>query len=164
MLMVNKVKGDTDIEEFKHFHMVESIHRLKKLTFSIPLPNLTNSEFFLLSTLMFRSEDCCGSLFVSGIARKMGISAPAVSKSLSGLESKGFITRTIDKQNRRNTWVSLTEEGKKEAECAHDYIKNFMDNVVVEMGEDNFSEMMRLFNMMVDITEKQLEKERRLSK
>ena len=45
---------------------------------------------------------------------------PAVSRTLRGLEEKGYVERSADKKDRRNTYISLTEQGWKKGEEVRD--------------------------------------------
>ena len=48
---------------------------------------------------------------VSDLAKAVRMTMPGVSRALAGLEEKGIIERRIDKSDRRNTLVFLTEDG-----------------------------------------------------
>lgn len=142
-------------------NFINEMHNMKKLTWKIPLPNLTSSEFFLLSTLLFRcDEKDISSMHVSKIAKKMGISSPAVSKSLNSLEEKGFIERVVDADNRRNTRVKLTEKGERETKIAQNHINNYMDDVMVRMGKENLDKLSELLKMLTDTLEEKLSEEK----
>ena len=60
---------------------------------------------------MARNEN---GVYVSQLAKELKVSSPAVSRMLGILENKGPIGRDVDKDNRRNTYVYLTQQGEEE--------------------------------------------------
>ena len=52
-------------------------------------------------------------MLASDIAKRLGITAPAVSKMLRSMEEKGYVERRVDEKDRRNTRVSITPDGKE---------------------------------------------------
>ena len=127
----------------------------------LPLPNgLSNSEFFLLNTLILRCDKCATGMQVSVIAEKMHISSPAVSKTLGILEEKGYIERFVDTSNRRNTWVKLTKDGEQATNIAHDYIDTYMDDVIKRMGEDKFQMLYESIILLTTTFEEKLNEEK----
>ena len=48
---------------------------------------------------------------ISNIADSLHVSSPAISRTITALENKGYAVRYIDKLNRRNTNVKLTDLG-----------------------------------------------------
>lgn len=47
------------------------------------------------------------------VAAALGMSGPSLTRQLARLEERGFITRTLDKSDRRRILVDLTAEGKR---------------------------------------------------
>ncbi len=93
---------------------------------------------------------------VSHIADTLHVSSPAISRTISTLEKKGFVERNIDRINRRNTVVRLTENGREvfESECGKIY--GFMNNVVNRMGEDKLNELLSLSAELLENVEKEI--------
>ena len=44
-------------------------------------------------------------------AAQLGVSAPAVSRTLKNLENKGYIVRTINPVDRRSVYITVTKDG-----------------------------------------------------
>ena len=82
------------------------------------LYNLTNAEF---RCMRFLNSDCPYS--VKEIAGMMGLTSGRITQIITGLEKKGYIVREIDKSDRRNIQVRLTESAKP-------YIKNVTEKHV----------------------------------
>ena len=50
---------------------------------------------------------------ISALAKKLRVTTPAVSRTMRSLEKKDLIYRETDSKDRRNTFVRLTDTGKK---------------------------------------------------
>ncbi len=156
-----KFCDDVDSDPREHFKVMENFKKIHHMMMKIPLPDgLSSSDFFLLSTLLFKCDKCATGMQVSVIAEKMHISAPAVSKTLSTLEERGLIERSVDMNNRRNTWVKITEKGEQSVLNAHNYIDTYMDDVVKRMGEDNLHKLYELILMLRTTFEEKLNEEK----
>lgn len=75
---------------------------------------LSRQEYMLMF-LVFRHrktnpEGCT----VSTLTRLMRVPQPAVSRTLRGLENNGYIRREVCREDRRNTYVTLTAAGETE--------------------------------------------------
>ncbi len=136
-----------------------TIHSLAHLNFSAVLGETSQAEFFVMmavnKTEQLNSSSCCG---ISGIADTLHVSSPAVSRTITTLEKKGWVERRLDKFNRRSTVVRLTENGCAvfDGECRRIY--NFMNNVVKRMGEDKLNELLALSGELIDNVQKEIKK------
>lgn len=68
------------------------------------------------------------------IAARCNINKGAVARSIKKLEDNGFVTRSIDEENRRQNRVSLTEKGRTTLSKAFDVLNAWEDEVIVEKG------------------------------
>lgn len=53
-----------------------------------------------------------GTVSPSDLAEQMEVSLPTISKSLAGLERRGWIERTVDADDRRRVLLGVTEDGR----------------------------------------------------
>ena len=53
-----------------------------------------------------------------------------MSRTLRGLEEKGYVERSVDKKDRRNTYISLTEKGWKKGEEAGQEAREEIQNLI----------------------------------
>ena len=134
-----------------NYELSETMHKFRNLFQSMPFENLSHGEFFLLNVLKSNSESEC--IGVMKLAEDMGISGPAVSRTLGNLEKRGLINRNIDTENRRNIIVSISDDGEKVLKQAHRAVELFMENVIEQMGEENVREMSRLMKTMCETIE-----------
>ena len=90
-------------------------HRFKKIHMDGIFPEISKGEFWALKIIQkatLQNESGCG-VYVSTIAERLKVTPSAISRMLKGLEEKDLIERKVDKNDRRNTYVTLTEKGKK---------------------------------------------------
>ena len=85
-----------------------------------------------------------GGPFISSIAESLHVSSPAISRTITSLENKGYAERCVDIQNRRNTGVKLTEEGRKVylQECEN--VCRVFNEVTESMGEEKITQLITL--------------------
>lgn len=55
-----------------------------------------------------------GAVSPSELAEQMEVSLPTISKSLAGLERRGWIGRTVDETDRRRVLLGMTDEGHRQ--------------------------------------------------
>ncbi|MBU3803826.1 MAG: MarR family transcriptional regulator [Candidatus Cellulosilyticum pullistercoris] len=130
-------------------------HRFKKIHMDGIFPEISKGEFWALKMIQkatLKSEGGCGG-YVSTIAEHLKVTPSAISRMLKGLEERELIVREIDKNDRRNTYVTLTEKGEvitKEVEAA---INEFTQSIILAMGEEDSKTLIKLFNKLVDVME-----------
>lgn len=77
----------------------------EKEEYFIKLFNITNAEF---RCLRFLKDNCY--LSVKELAKAMALTPGRITHIITGLEKKGFIIREIDKNDRRNIRIMLSEK------------------------------------------------------
>lgn len=140
--------------------MFRAMFRLRHLNMSSMLTDISIGEYKILEICSGCPK--CGAdedgTYVSGMAEKMRVSAPAVSRLLKGMEGKNYITRHADAKDRRNTRVFITEKGKEKREECRKVLCNFTEQVIGRMGEENMLQLLNLFNQMLGVMEDELKK------
>ena len=93
---------------------------------------------------------CEGLMLPNEISDKMSITSARTAVALNSLEKKGFINREINKQDRRQILVTLTNEGKE-------YIKELLleeqqrfARVLEGLGEKDAKEFVRIIEKIVN--------------
>lgn len=97
---------------------MESIVKLKNIYKALydfekqylDLNGVTINEAIILNTLIDNKPKIAKDLYAS-----VGLSKSRVSRILSDLENKGYITRKISKEDRRNIFFQLTYAGASKA-------------------------------------------------
>ena len=138
--------------------LFQALHRSKQLNPFFRFGRLSRMEFFLLEALhdfQQRNPDRAGP-YVSNLAARMRMSAPGISRMLRQLEEEGYVERTVDRENRRNTYIHITREGEKERENVHTEMSTFMDTLIMAMGEEDMLALLTLWSRLLTVLESQL--------
>lgn len=133
-------------------------HRMRRLNMSHVFSDVSQGEFFTLEMLrkfQQRNGDSRG-VIVSDLARSLRVSPPAASRTLKNMEEKGLIRREVDKNNRRNTYVYLTEKGMESRDMASKAMEDFTGRVMKRMGDENVEMLISLIQKMTTIMEEEL--------
>ena len=88
---------------------------LRHMDWSKITKGVTQPEYLILTALHVHHQEAPDSqgLYVSALGEELSVSVSMISKLLRVLEEKGWILRTVDKNSRRNTFVTLTALGRK---------------------------------------------------
>ncbi len=142
--------------------LFRAMHQFKKLNVSAMIPGLSSSEFSVIGVIMRMGEN--GRITSSELAAKTRMLPPAVSRTLRGLEEKGYVERTVDKKDRRNTYVSLTEKGWKKGEEVRDRMHDFGCSVMSQLKEEDVDQLVAYLDNIYEIAEKEIETRKRQNK
>lgn len=143
--------------EKKHTGYVEnavmSFHEIMSNSQKDMLDNINRAnkgELFVLHFLSMRD----GAVLPSELSSALQASTARISALLGALEKKGQIERDIDKNNRRNILVTLTETGRIRAETEMREIERCMAQIFTEMGEPDTEEFLRLVRQFFALAQK----------
>lgn len=111
--------------------------------------HLTPSQIFVLLRLMRQCKIARQSggehtLRVSELAAHWGVSAPAMTQILTGLEKEGYVTREMDPNDRRAIKVSITEKGSSLMQPAVRNAYSLFDGLSQELGEADTKKLAEL--------------------
>jgi len=120
--------------------MLENINRAYK------------GELFVLHFLAVHNT----AVLPSEISAALDASTARISALLGALEKKGQIERDIDKNNRRNIRVTITEAGRIRAETEMEKNQRRAILVFTEMGEADTVEFIRLTKRFFEFSEKHM--------
>ena len=134
------------IDESLPGYVNESIAILEKIltsdNFSVfeRITRISRGEIFVLKILLFNN----GTSTPTEISEAMKTTKGRISAILNSLEKKGFIGREIDKDNRRNIIVTLSDSGrdyvmKELRECYR-----IVAHVFEELGEEDSNRFVEL--------------------
>ena len=135
---------------------MKAMARFRKMDYSVLHPGAGNGEF---AALISRHSRQCGALYgvyVSELLKVMDVSAPALSRLLRSMEQKGLCVREIDPEDRRSTCVHLTPKGQQARDKGHTLMLGFASRVVDGMGEEEFRQMIALWNRFGDVMEEEI--------
>jgi DNA-binding MarR family transcriptional regulator len=138
-----------------HNELLRSLFRLKKITHTFrPAALPKEDEMNLASfTLLYYIKEHGGDLNGEKIRNELSITKPAVSQMLASLEKKGFITREINKENRRCIILSLTEKGSLFIEKTQQETEKRLAGIIKRFGENETRRLITLINRFLSIME-----------
>ncbi len=87
------------------------------------------------------------------LTEELNINKSAVSQMLSGLESKGFIVREINTQDRRKLDIHLTDAAHKLMDEIEFNGNQIMSEIFGEFGEQRTNELLSLFEEFAEVVE-----------
>ena len=117
---------------------------LRRMDWSKITPEVTQPEYLILTALHVHGElepDSQG-IYVSALADELSVSVSMISKLLKSMEEREWILRTIDKNSRRNTFVSIAPTGQKVYDVASERLRTFHEGVVASIGREKFSQLL----------------------
>ena len=133
--------------------LFRSMNQFRKLKFSEMFPEVCKTDYFVLCTIMDKGEN--GQITISELAAKM--LPPAISRTLKGLEERGYVERNVNKNDRRNTYVELTEAGRQLTEEARQTMSDFGKSVMSQVDEADMKRLISYLDNIYHIAEKEIE-------
>ncbi|MBP7319810.1 MAG: MarR family transcriptional regulator [Lachnospiraceae bacterium] len=148
------------------YRLFHTFSQFRKLHFSSLMEDLNHSEFAILKSIAYEeihpcraSEPCKvnNKISTSDLAKKIRVSPPSISRSLKVMEEKNLITRQINPNDRRNTYILLTENGKAKLLEAEQIMVEFTDSVLAQMDPEHLDLLIQYLQDFYDITQKEFQ-------
>lgn len=121
---------------------IQAMHQFRKIRIDELFPGLNRSEFWALGAIAH-----CGAgdsrPRVSDIVRRLHNSPQAASRTLRSLEEKGLIQRGTDPEDRRNTLVWLTDQGRETMDVMQKRMENLFEGIFADFGEERMRKLIR---------------------
>lgn len=88
------------------------------------------------------------------IARREHVSAPNLCAAFRKLEADGLVVRTIDEDDRRNTWYCVSERGAELATVAMDLFRSGIERIFADVSREDEMRLTDALRTMRDILKK----------
>ncbi len=132
--------------------LVQALGRLGKMHMGNLFQGITRGEFSVLLALeQYEKQHQGEGIKASRLAELAEASPQALSRTLRGLESKGYVQRKADPRDRRNACICLTEPAHDAMEAGKRRMNLLFGRVVEEMGEEEIRELTVRLNRLVDV-------------
>jgi len=135
-----------------------AMSQFHKLRIRELLPDMTKVDCMTLMEIS--NLDCAEGekkVTTSVLAEKMQAKPSAVSRTLKNLEEKGLIERSVNRADRRNTYVELTEQGKQVLEECKSGINEVMHAVFAKMDQEDIKRLIGYLDEIYLITKEEIE-------
>lgn len=131
--------------DFQEFGLFQILRQFRRIRWGSNLKEMTQPEYMALSAITLAQQTLPDSpgVYVSTLAADLAVSVSMVSKMLKVLEEKGWILRTTDPGSRRNTFVSLTDEGRRLYAAESERAAATNRRIVERMGEETMTRLLK---------------------
>ena len=135
--------------------LVQAMFRLKKmmnrgLGRDLDNANITMSEFILMREVAENTKESYNPMALTEVREYLSVSKAAVSQMLNSLEKRGYLTREVDVNNRRNIIVVLTEVGQEVYQKKNQEFLDRFEKVIQGIGDTDISHFIAMINKMAD--------------
>ena len=108
--------------------------------------DISLAEFMLLRAVDGNSVDNPSNVSPTDIGQFLSVTKGAVSQMLNSLEEKGFISRALSRENRRNTLVLLTPKGREQNE-----FNAKLDALIETMGRKDIEGLIAIVERLTEV-------------
>lgn len=133
----------------------QSMGQFRKLRILDMFPKISELDYYVMAAIFDKEKE--KKITISEVAAKTHALPQAVSRTLRGLEEKGYVERMVNQKDRRNTYVELTEEGRYVAEKTRHVMSDFGCAVMSQVDEEDMRRMITYMNNIYHIAEKEIQ-------
>lgn len=144
--------------KLQYKRILDSFFRFKQLNISSIMPDLSKGEFDILLAIKDSGDKRDGKVHVSKIVEMRHCSASAVSRTLRTLDTKGYIMRSSDVNDRRSTYVNLTESGMSILDETEEIMDGFFESVLDKMNPDDIYILNEYISKLYEVCKEEIKK------
>ena len=142
------LKGETELgtrlSREDYDRLLKSLRHMMNINPTALLKNVTLSELKLIYCAEDYRKNEGRPVSSAEAAERLGISAPAVSRTVKGLELKGCLKRRLDDNDRRSIKIEVTENGRAVLEDNMKQCIALLDRIFAEFSDEELADMVRL--------------------
>ncbi|KUP25728.1 MarR family transcriptional regulator [Paenibacillus sp. DMB5] len=146
-------------QEEQLLKVLENIRSLTNRTnWNDPLPYGEFLMMFMINVMMKKEEarpdspECRG-IMVSRLSELLQISRPTASQTISALEDKGFIRRTVSPADRRAVYISLTGEGQAVFRERMARYSGILNEIINKVGREEVDQLLATCDRLRNVVE-----------
>jgi len=122
--------------------LLEAFSQFHKLNWrQSPIVGLKPSEIMVLYCLRKRTPPDSPGIKVSELSSALMVATPTITQLINGLETNGFVERTMDPEDRRVVRIKLTDKGSSTVDKATDSFFDSFNGLVEYLGEEESSQL-----------------------
>lgn len=143
--------------------LLQVFHRFRQLPFSVLLPDtISRNDFTTLMCIAHAGGKSAGeAISISTLAKKLCVTAPAVSRTIRSLEEKGLVYRETDSRDRRNTFVKLTDAGRMILKQSEREMNDLVDAAFQNMEQEDVERLLDYLDEFQSRMQTELEKRKK---
>lgn len=151
------------MKQQKGFHLLNScLNMRRQLNKLLSSGDLSQGEYLVLRNIWLSNSDLssCGKqgyIKAADLSDMLELSRPSITRILNDLEHRGFITRSIDKEDRRSVKIELTEAGIRAIEKANRGILSIAERLVASLGDSDTDKLIELIDKLTEIYKEMLD-------
>ncbi|MGV3463887.1 MAG: MarR family winged helix-turn-helix transcriptional regulator [Heyndrickxia sp.] len=126
--------------------------RISSLISEMVLEDLSIEQYSMLRIIYNQ-----GPLRAAELTEQLCVHKSAITAKVDKLENKGFITRERDQSDRRNVYITATEEGRKLCEEVELKIEKFVEHYLEELGTEDLELFINLYEKITNIIQRSKE-------
>lgn len=109
--------------------------------------DLTFAEVVILDQIINLKSD----VTVSNLSESLNISKAAISKLVTSIEQKGYISKKEDIKDKRISHIIITPKGKEVVEKTFEHFKKMSRFISEKMGEDDLKQLVELLKKLYNV-------------
>ena len=149
--------NSTDLPDLTDM-LIDSLFRIKRVIAQLHVETndgdekswLSMAELALMKDIRGNKPDSANNVCISAIQGHLHITKAGVSKMLGVLEKNGYINRDVDKNDRRNIVVTLTQKGEDAVNTLYRQSDELLLKIITQLGEDDTRKFVKYVNKFAD--------------
>ncbi len=129
-----------------HKEFYDRLFEILKTSHGKKIMTRTDNDFRGLFVIMFEIKD--GNNTPSGLAKKLNITTARIARALNTLENKGYIERNNDDNDKRKTYIKLTNIGEEKLDKEKKCRDKFLENIIKGLSDDELESFINIFEKM----------------
>ena len=135
--------------------MMDACYQAKRIREMLPpLPQGVTSSYIRYLDIIQRLERKGSQVKVSDLSDTLGIPRPGVTRTVKEMEDKGYLKKEISEEDRRITYLFITEQGKKLSEKYNEQVFDELLSLTQDISEEDAECTIRtihkIYEMMSD--------------
>lgn len=127
--------------------LLEAFTQIHKVNWKqSPIASLRSSEVRVLFSVKKLMKSEIPGVKMSDISSALRVASPTITQLINGLETNGFVERTMDKEDRRAVRVRLTAKGEGAIEKASEAFFNAFNGLAEYLGEEDSNRLAELLS------------------
>ena len=118
--------------------MMDACYQAKRIREMLPpLPQGVTSSYIRYLDIVQRLERKGSQVKVSDLSDTLGIPRPGVTRTVKEMEDKGYLKKEISEEDRRITYLFITEQGKKLSEKYNEQVFDELLSLTPDISEED---------------------------